>query len=98
MQRFIFYILKMRILVITKALDKPEAHILVGLKKRGVTVQVLLQEENAHAQILRDSNIPILRFPLSSRLDIKGMLTLRRIVQCGGDGLKEPRGPSKIGY
>ena len=71
----------MRILVIAKALDRPEAHILVGLKNRGVTVKVLLQEENAHAQILRDSNITILRFPLSSRLDIKGMLALRRIVK-----------------
>ena len=70
----------MHIIVICKALDRPESFILKGIHDLGDTVTVLCAEENAHSQMLQQAGVPVLPFPLSSRIDIRGMRRVRRFV------------------
>lgn len=70
----------MKILVVCKALDRPESFILKGLQDLGESVTVLTSQENAHSAMLRGAGVHVQTFVLSSRLDLRGMLRLRRIV------------------
>ncbi len=74
----------MRLIVICKALDRPESFILKGLHERGETVTVLLTHENQHSQMLGSCGIRIAPFPLRSRLDFLGALRLRSFVRKNG--------------
>lgn len=71
----------MRILVICKGLDRPESFILKGLHDCGESVTVLTSEENSHSAMLRGAGVDVRSFKLSSRLDLRGALRLRRLVK-----------------
>lgn len=71
----------MRILVVCKALDRPESFILRGLQDLGDSVIVLGSDENSHSAMLREAGVDVRPFKLSSRLDLLGILRLRRFVR-----------------
>ncbi len=71
----------MRILVVCKALDRPESFILKGLRDLGESVIVLASEENSHSAMLLEAGVDVQPFKLSSRVDISGTLRLRRFVR-----------------
>ena len=74
------YYSRMHILVVCKSLDRPESFILRGLHERGERVTVLAHRENQHSEMLESSGVPVHPFPLRHRLDIRGMVRLRRFV------------------
>lgn len=71
----------MRILVVCKALDRPESFIIRGLRDLGEAVVVLASEENSHSDMLREAGVDVRPFKLSSRLDVSGSLRFRRFVR-----------------
>lgn len=70
----------MHILVVCKSLDRPESFIFKGLHSRGERITLLVCRENMHSQMLKDSGVTVHPFPLRHRVDVLGMLRLRRFV------------------
>ena len=71
----------MRILVICKALDRPESFMLKGLHERGVTVYVLTTQSNVHSQMLSQAGVAVSPFPFSSRLSLGAISSVRNFVR-----------------
>ena len=71
----------MRVLVIGTTVDKPEAHILQGLMRRGVYIHFLGTPLPEHAALLRASGASITHHNFVHRFDLKGISLIRKIVR-----------------
>ena len=71
----------MRILVIGTTVDKPEAHILQGLQRRGVSVHFMGTPLPEHQELLEKEGITITPYAFSNRFDLKGIRLIRSVVR-----------------
>jgi glycosyltransferase involved in cell wall biosynthesis len=71
----------MRILALATTLDRPEAAIFAGLHRMGTYVHVVGTPSAEHRATLEEAGVPITQFSFRNRLDIGGMLLLRRLTR-----------------
>ncbi len=68
---------ELRILAITDAADRPETGTFIGLHRAGVALKVLLWEESAQIDWLRDAGVPHSILKLQSKFDRTGRDAIR---------------------
>jgi len=73
--------MSMRVLCITNHSDRPEAETIIGLKKRGVKIQVLCPESAPHFKRFLESGVPATHLKLSSRIDFSSIRFIRRFIE-----------------
>ncbi len=71
----------MRVLCITHHSDRPEAETFIGLKKRGVDIEVMCQSSAPYFERLVNAGIPVIDMALKSRIDISGILKIRKHIK-----------------
>jgi glycosyltransferase involved in cell wall biosynthesis len=67
----------MNILFISEALDKPEAHLIAGLKQAGVAVSVMVQDQERNIEVLREHHVHIDWIPLKNRFHFKSIRMIK---------------------
>jgi glycosyltransferase involved in cell wall biosynthesis len=71
----------MRVLAITTCSDRPEAETFIGLKKRGVDIEVMCSTESLYYQNLKDSGVPVTDFEVRGRIDLAAIRAIRQHLQ-----------------
>lgn len=74
----------MKVLVLTARTDLPEAHLLEGLAKKGVEIDIVCEPDAPYQDMLKGCGISIAHHTFSSRLSPRSILTVRRLVTKGG--------------
>jgi glycosyltransferase involved in cell wall biosynthesis len=73
----------MRVLFLSEGLDRPETHLLIGLRQAGCTVSAILPPgEPAHAA-LEKAGVVLHPLPFRSRVDLRAIRAIRRLVAEG---------------
>jgi len=68
----------MRVLAVTTCSDRPEAETFIGLKKKGVDIEVMCSTESLFYQHLKDSGVTVTDFEVRSRIDLPAIQAIRR--------------------
>lgn len=71
----------MRLLIVFHKMDLPEAHLVCGLHRAGVELQVTCEAKSDHQQLLRDAGVAITHLPLSSKFSLTAIFALRRMLR-----------------
>lgn len=70
----------MRILCVTGHGDRPETETIIGLKNRGVEIEVLCPDSAPHFQRFQNAGVPIGHLRIKSRLDRHAIHTIRKYL------------------
>jgi glycosyltransferase involved in cell wall biosynthesis len=70
----------MRILALTTNLDKPEAFLIATLKSKGIDIELICDDRSPFQDIVLAAGVPIFHLRCNYRVDIKAVLSLRRII------------------
>ncbi len=71
----------MRVLFIAESLDLPESHMIRGISKAGIEVELMINEDSQHLDTLAGDNIPIHAFALKRRIDRDGIRAIRYLLE-----------------
>jgi len=71
----------LKVLAISSIPDKPETTLLIGLKRAGVDLRVILQAPGERSSALEAENIPVEFMRFKSRLDFGAVLKLRPVLK-----------------
>jgi glycosyltransferase involved in cell wall biosynthesis len=71
----------MRLLVLGTNVDKPEAYILCGLQRLGVSVHYVGTPIPDHLKLMQEAGIKVTNFTFAHRFDLKGIKLIRKVVR-----------------
>ncbi len=70
----------MKILMLTNNLDLPEAHLILGLKERGVQIKLIMHKNSPFQDVLINSGIETEYWNFKGRIDLKSVFYIRKIL------------------
>ena len=73
----------MRVLAVTTCSDRPEAETFIGLKQKGVDIEVMCSTESLFYQHLKDSGVTVTDFEVRGRIDLPAIQAIRRRLTAG---------------
>lgn len=71
----------MKVLMLTKNLDRPEANLMLGLSKKGIKIKLIMHRDSPFQEVLKGSSIAIEYWDFKNRLDIKSIFFLRKLFK-----------------
>jgi len=69
-----------RVLAIAEYSDLPETHLLIGLHKAGVNLEVICSDTARHKQLLLDAGIKVTWLKFSSRFDSRSRIAIQAVL------------------
>ena len=68
----------MRVLAVTGSSDRPESELFIGLKQKGVDIDVMCSPQALHYRRMIDSSVPVYDFEARGKVDLTAIKAIRR--------------------